>query len=89
MLKAANFSGMAINIAKTNTPHALSYFFTSRFKIPHGIAVSIFFIEVINFYYFSGKKNNNLDILKRFNLFFKVFLILKMYLYLILVLSNK
>lgn len=72
MLKAANFSGMAINIAKTNTPHALSYFFTSRFKIPHGIAVSIFFIEVINFYYLVGKNNNNLDMLKRFNLFFQL-----------------
>ena len=44
MLRAANFSGKAINIARTNAPHALSYSFASKFRIPHGIAVSIFFI---------------------------------------------
>jgi len=72
MLKAANFSGKAINIARTNAPHALSYFFTSKFKIPHGIAVSIFFIEIINFYYLSANKKNNTNLIKKFNLFFKL-----------------
>ena len=71
MLSAANFSGKAINIAKTNAPHALSYFFTSKFKIPHGIAVSIFFIEIINLYYLTANKNNNVNLIKKFNLFFK------------------
>jgi alcohol dehydrogenase class IV len=71
MLRAANLSGKAINIARTNAPHALSYFFTSRFKISHGIAVSIFFIEIINFYYLTAYKNNNLNLIRKFNLFFK------------------
>lgn len=72
MLKAANFSGKAINIARTNAPHALSYFFTSKFKILHGIAVSIFFIEIINLFYFNAYKKNNINLIKKFNLFFKL-----------------
>ena len=71
MLLAANFSGKAINISRTNTPHALSYFFTSKFKIAHGIAVSIFFIEVINFYYLIANKKKNLNLIKKFSLFFR------------------
>jgi alcohol dehydrogenase class IV len=72
MLKAANFSGKAINIARTNAPHALSYVFTSQFKIPHGIAVSIFFIKIINLYYLKANKKNNINLIKKFNLFFKL-----------------
>jgi len=72
MLKAANFSGKSINIAKTNAPHAFSYFFTSQFKIPHGIAVSIFFIEIINFYYLAANKKNNINLIKKFEIFFKL-----------------
>jgi alcohol dehydrogenase class IV len=72
MLKAANFSGKAINIAKTNAPHALSYFFTSKFRIPHGLAVAIFFIEIINLYYLAACKNNNSNLIKKFNLLFKI-----------------
>ena len=72
MLLAANFSGKAINIAKTNAPHALSYLFTSKFKIPHGIAVSIFFIEIINLYYLNAHKKNDVNLINKFNLFFKL-----------------
>jgi alcohol dehydrogenase class IV len=72
MLKAANFSGKAINIARTNAPHALSYFFTSKLKISHGIAVSIFFIEIINLYYLNANKKNNINLIKKFNFFFKL-----------------
>jgi alcohol dehydrogenase class IV len=72
MLKAANFSGKAINIARTNAPHALSYFFTSKFKIPHGIAVSVFFVEIINLFYLTSNKKNNMDLIKKFDLFFKL-----------------
>jgi alcohol dehydrogenase class IV len=72
MLFAANFSGKSINIAKTNAPHALSYFFTSKFNIPHGVAVSIFFMEIINFYYYEANKKNNLNLIKKFKLFFKL-----------------
>jgi alcohol dehydrogenase class IV len=70
---AANFSGKAINIAKTNAPHALSYLFTSKYKIPHGIAVSIFFIEIINFYFFSALREKNKKLITRFRLLFKIF----------------
>ena len=72
MLRAANFSGKAINISRTNTPHALSYFFTSKFKIAHGIAVSIFFIEIINLYYLIANKKKNINLIKKFNLFFRI-----------------
>jgi alcohol dehydrogenase class IV len=50
----------------------LSYSFTSKFKIPHGIAVSIFFIEIINLYYLNATKINNVKLIKKFNLFFKL-----------------
>ena len=48
MLMASNFSGRAINIAKTTAAHAVSYPLTSYFNIPHGHAVSLtlpYFIE--------------------------------------------
>lgn len=38
MLLAANFSGRAINIARTNICHAISYPLTDLYRIPHGIA---------------------------------------------------
>ena len=38
MLIAANMSGRAINIARTNICHAISYVLTDMYKIPHGIA---------------------------------------------------
>jgi alcohol dehydrogenase class IV len=71
MLNAANLSGKAINIAKTNAPHAFSYFFSSRFKVPHGIAVSIFFTEIINIYHCALNKKNSLKLKNKFNFFFK------------------
>jgi alcohol dehydrogenase class IV len=71
MLYAANFSGHGINIAKTNAPHALSYFFTSKYKVPHGIAVSIFFIEIINFYYLFSYNKDSFSLKKKFKFFLK------------------
>lgn len=38
MLIAANFSGRAINIARTNVCHSISYPLTDLYGIPHGIA---------------------------------------------------
>lgn len=52
MLLGANYSGKAINIAKTTAAHALSYALTSYCDIPHGHAVAIFMSEII-------KYNNN------------------------------
>jgi alcohol dehydrogenase class IV len=48
MQEAAYLAGKAINITKTTAPHALSYAFTSYYKIPHGHAVALslpFFLE--------------------------------------------
>lgn len=42
MLEAANFAGKAINITRTTGPHALSYFLTANYNVPHGQAVALF-----------------------------------------------
>lgn len=42
MLEAAHFAGKAINITRTTGPHALSYYLTANFSVPHGQAVSLF-----------------------------------------------
>ncbi len=47
MAKAANLAGKAINLTKTTAPHAISYPFTSRFKIPHGHAVGLTLGEIL------------------------------------------
>ena len=53
MFCAANFSGRAIKITKTNVPHALSYFLSSFYKIQHGLSV---FINLYGFLYFLYSK---------------------------------
>jgi alcohol dehydrogenase class IV len=42
----AFYSGKAINISKTNAPHALSYYLTERNNIPHGLAVFLIFNKI-------------------------------------------
>jgi alcohol dehydrogenase class IV len=51
MLVGSNLSGKAINISKTNAPHAVSYPFTSLFGINHGHAVSLNFLKFMKLYY--------------------------------------
>jgi alcohol dehydrogenase class IV len=75
MLIAANYSGKAINITKTNVPHALSYYLTSTYKIEHGYAVYLNFFGFINFLY--QKKNNNIFLKKRFSFLFRQFKVSK------------
>lgn len=41
MALGSHLAGKAINITKTTAPHAISYFFTSNFGIPHGHAVAL------------------------------------------------
>jgi len=41
MVRAAHLSGKAINTSKTTACHALSYTLTSRFGVPHGVAVAL------------------------------------------------
>jgi alcohol dehydrogenase class IV len=38
-MEASYLAGKAINISKTTLPHALSYFLTINYNIPHGLAV--------------------------------------------------
>jgi alcohol dehydrogenase class IV len=49
MAIAANYAGKAINITKTTACHAISYPFTSYFKVPHGQAVVLTLPSMIVF----------------------------------------
>ncbi len=49
LMLAANFSGKAINIAKTTACHAISYPLTSHFGILHGHAVIITLPEMLEY----------------------------------------
>ena len=40
MAEAANLAGKAIAITRTTAPHALSYYLTARFGVPHGQAIA-------------------------------------------------
>lgn len=42
MLWASHLAGKAINITRTAGPHALSYFLTANYGVPHGQAVALF-----------------------------------------------
>jgi hypothetical protein len=71
MALAAYYSGRAINIAKTNAPHALSYFFTQKFSIEHGHAVALTFLRFVNFYHRKYLNKKSIFLRKRFNFLFK------------------
>lgn len=49
MSRASHLAGKAINITKTTAPHALSYYLTSRFGVPHGFAVAATLVSLLNF----------------------------------------
>lgn len=49
MLHAAHLAGRAINISKTTAPHAVSYALTTRYGVPHGIAVALTLGAFLNF----------------------------------------
>jgi alcohol dehydrogenase class IV len=49
MSRAGHLAGKAINIGKTTSSHALSYFVTSQYGIPHGIAVSLTIRQMLDF----------------------------------------
>lgn len=42
ILWAAHLAGKAINITRTTGPHALSYYLTANYQVPHGQAVALF-----------------------------------------------
>ena len=73
MLLASNLAGKAINISKTTVPHALSYPFSRHFDLSHGHAVSITFNNCLKFNYINLHKSHaNFDLLKRFEILFKL-----------------
>ena len=45
MIYASYLAGKAINISKTTGAHALSYFLTTNYSIPHGQAVALTIAE--------------------------------------------
>ena len=47
VFQGAYLAGRAINISKTTACHALSYYLTSIYNIPHGHAVAIFVPEIL------------------------------------------
>ena len=70
---AANLSGKAINISRTTAPHAVSYPFTSSFKISHGHAVSLTLNKFMVFNYKNSTHSNcKFDLHERFKLLFKI-----------------
>lgn len=49
IMLGASLAGRAINISKTTAAHAMSYKLTSKFNIPHGLAVSLCLPHVFDF----------------------------------------
>ena len=65
MQLAANLAGKAICISKTTAPHAVSYPFSTYFKLSHGHAVSLTFNEFIRFNFQNMHKASNQILLKK------------------------
>lgn len=57
MLLASNYAGKAINISKTTAPHALSYYITSKYNIPHGHAVGLNLLKIMKINYNVNEEN--------------------------------
>ena len=51
IVEGSNYAGKAINISKTTACHALSYYFTSKFNIPHGQSVAMIMPYVFDYHY--------------------------------------
>lgn len=58
MMIAAYLSGKAIDISKTTACHAIAYFMTAKYNIPHGHAVALTLPEIIE-YNFESIDNKN------------------------------
>lgn len=60
MLRASNYSGKAINIARTTAAHAMSYKLTSNYGISHGHAVALCIIPIWE--RMNQKSKDNMDV---------------------------
>ena len=80
MSLAANLSGKAIAIAKTNAPHALSYPFSTHYGISHGHAVSLTINQFMILSYLNSEKSiAPFDLKKRFHEIFKTLKVKNIY----------
>lgn len=73
MQEAATLSGKAISIAKTNGPHALSYYFSLNLNMPHGHAVAMSFVSFFKFNIKNHNRCSNVRFTKNIKWIFKFF----------------
>ena len=67
-------AGRAINISKTTAPHAVSYPFTSEYKISHGHAVAITLTDFLRFNFINiSAANLKFDLNDRYKIIFDEF----------------
>ena len=77
---AANLSGKAISIAKTNGPHATSYPFSIHYGIEHGHAVSLTINQFMVLHYLNSNKSiAPFNLKKRFHEIFKILKVKNIY----------
>ena len=77
---AANLSGKAISIAKTNGPHATSYPFSIHFGIAHGHAVSLTINQFMVLHYLNANKSfTSFNLKNRFHEIFKTLKVKNIY----------
>ena len=71
--RSSNFSGKAINIAKTNGPHAVSYYFSTYHNLSHGHAVTLTINSFLYFNFVNSKRaKKKINIEERFKKLFKI-----------------
>ena len=63
IVEGSNYAGKAINISKTTACHALSYYFTSKFKLPHGQSVAMIMPYVFEYHYKNMPNSRSMNIL--------------------------
>jgi len=77
---AANLSGKAISIAKTNGPHATSYPFSIHFGVAHGHAVSLTINQFMVLHYLNANKSfTSFNLKNRFHEIFKTLKVKNIY----------
>jgi alcohol dehydrogenase class IV len=63
MLMASNYAGKAINITRTSIAHAISYPYTLKFGVPHGLACSFTLPKIHHYVYNELKDKKYIEII--------------------------
>lgn len=63
MLLASNYAGKAINTTRTSIAHAISYHYTLKFGVPHGLACSFTLPKIHNYVYNELKDKKYIEII--------------------------